>query len=91
MNTKSYLGYSLSNVLFGITIFLCAFLLFQIQPMIAKAILPWFGGAPSVWTVCMIFYQTMLLVGYACAHLIFRFVRPKFHWMVYVLIIAVSF
>ena len=46
-------------------IFLGAFLLFQVQLIIAKAILPWFGGAPAVWTTCMLFFQTLLLAGYA--------------------------
>jgi hypothetical protein len=44
-----------------------AFLLFQVQPLIARYILPWFGGAPAVWTACMLFFQVGLLVGYAYA------------------------
>jgi len=48
--------------------FLSAFLLFQVQPVIAKAILPWFGGSSSVWTTCMLFFQTVLLGGYVYAH-----------------------
>ena len=52
------------------TIFLSAFLLFQVQPLIAKYILPWFGGGPAVWTACMLFFQVVLLGGYAYAHLI---------------------
>jgi len=50
------------------SVFLGAFLLFQVQPIVAKAILPWFGGAPAVWTTCMLFFQTLLLAGYAYAH-----------------------
>jgi len=50
------------------TIFLSAFLLFQVQPMIGRFILPWFGGAPAVWTTCLLFFQVMLLLGYAYAH-----------------------
>lgn len=53
---------------FALTVFLGALLLFQIQPLISKFILPWFGGSPGVWTVCMLFFQTMLLLGYAYAH-----------------------
>lgn len=49
--------------------FLSAFLLFLVQPLIAKAILPWFGGAPAVWTTAMLFFQLLLLGGYAYAHL----------------------
>ena len=52
------------------TIFLSAFLLFQVQPLIAKNILPWFGGTPAVWTTCMLFFQIVLLAGYAYAHII---------------------
>ncbi|HND54892.1 MAG TPA: hypothetical protein PLV92_20910, partial [Pirellulaceae bacterium] len=49
-------------------ILLSAFLLFQVQPVISKAILPWFGGSPAVWTTCMLFFQVLLLGGYAYAH-----------------------
>src|SRR6185295_14834795 len=47
---------------------LSAFLLFLVQPLIAKAILPWFGGAPAVWTTCLLFFQSALLAGYAYTH-----------------------
>ena len=50
------------------TIFLSAFLLFLVQPILAKQILPWFGGAAIVWTMCMVFFQFVLLLGYAYAH-----------------------
>jgi SAM-dependent methyltransferase len=56
------------RVLFGVTILLSAFLLFQVQPLIAKLILPWFGGSAAVWTSCMLFFQMALLGGYAYAH-----------------------
>ncbi len=52
-------------ILFGLTIVLSAFLLFQVQPLIAKLILPWFGGSAAVWTSCMLFFQLALLGGYA--------------------------
>src|SRR5665213_2816522 len=54
--------------LFAVTILLGAFLLFQVQPLIAKLILPWFGGSAAVWTSCMLFFQMALLGGYAYAH-----------------------
>src|ERR1700722_14084401 len=54
--------------LFALTILLSAFLLFQVQPLIAKLILPWFGGSAAVWTSCMLFFQMALLGGYAYAH-----------------------
>ena len=53
---------------YACTLFLGAFLLFQIQPLICKQILPWFGGTPAVWTTCMLFFQALLLGGYAYAH-----------------------
>jgi hypothetical protein len=52
---------------YAVTIFLSAFLLFPVQPIIAKQILPWFGGASSVWTTCLVFFQSALLAGYAYA------------------------
>jgi hypothetical protein len=55
-------------MLFPVTIFLSAFLLFQVQPMMGRFVLPWFGGGPAVWTTCMLFFQTALLAGYAYAH-----------------------
>ena len=54
------------------TIFLSAFLLFLVQPVLAKQILPWFGGAAVVWTLCMVFFQLVLLLGYAYAHWLAR-------------------
>jgi len=54
--------------LYAITIFLSAFLLFQVQPIIAKTILPWFGGSSAVWSTCMLFFQATLLAGYMYAH-----------------------
>lgn len=57
---------------YAVTIFLSAFLLFQVQLLMAKAILPWFGGTPSVWTTCMLFFQVVLLGGYAYAHWLVR-------------------
>jgi hypothetical protein len=61
---------------YGLTIFLSAFLLFQVQPMIGKMILPWFGGSASVWTTCMLFFQMVLLLGYFYSHWVIRFLSP---------------
>jgi hypothetical protein len=55
-------------ILFSLTAFLGAFLLFCVQPMIAKMVLPEFGGAPAVWNTCMVFFQATLLAGYSYAH-----------------------
>ena len=55
-------------MIYAATIFLSSFLLFLVQPLIARLILPWFGGTAAVWTTCMLFFQTLLLAGYAYAH-----------------------
>lgn len=60
------------KVLHAVAIFLSAFLLFQVEPLIAKVILPWFGGVAAVWTVCLLFFQVALLLGYLYAHLLTR-------------------
>ena len=52
---------------YSISIFVSAFLLFQIQPMISKYILPWFGGTPAVWSTSLLFFQVLLTGGYAYA------------------------
>ncbi|HIL24942.1 MAG TPA: hypothetical protein EYG19_06035, partial [Verrucomicrobia bacterium] len=59
--------------LFAVTIFWGAFLLFLVQPLIGKYILPWFGGTPGVWTTCLLFFQCHLLGGYAYAHCLNHF------------------
>src|SRR6187431_1540786 len=58
--------------LFAVTLFASALLLFAVQPMFAKMVLPILGGAPSVWSVAMVFFQGALLIGYAYAHLLSR-------------------
>ena len=57
-------------MIYAVAIFLSSFLLFLVQPLIARLILPWFGGSAAVWTTCMLFFQTLLLAGYAYAHLL---------------------
>lgn len=59
-------------LLFGALSLLSAFLLFQVQPLISKFILPWFGGSPGVWTTCMLFFQVVLFAGYSYAHFLTR-------------------
>ena len=65
-------------LLFAAAIFASAFLIFLVQPMVGKRILPWFGGAPAVWTLCLAFYQTALFAGYAYAHCVIRYVPPAY-------------
>ena len=62
---------------YAITVFLSAFLLFQVQPLIGKFILPWFGGSPAVWTTCMLVFQLLLFAGYAYAHLTTEYLKPR--------------
>ena len=64
-------------LVYAITIFISAFLLFQVQPMIAKIILPWFGGGAAVWSTCMMFFQIVLLLGYLYSHATTRYMKPK--------------
>src|SRR5688572_26360175 len=78
----------LMNVVFAVPIFLGAFLLFQVQPLIGKFILPWFGGATGVWTTCLLFFQIVLLAGYAYAHALTRLKRP--HWQVIIHLVVVA-
>src|SRR6516164_1316256 len=59
---------SLIVALFGFTLFLSAFLLFSHDPMIVKMVLPVLGGTPMVWNTCVVFFQAMLVAGYAYAH-----------------------
>jgi len=70
------------------TIFLSAFLLFQVQLLLAKSILPWFGGAASVWTTCMLFFQTLLLIGYSYSHWLVQ--RPRLASQGHIHLLALS-
>jgi len=56
--------------LFGFTMFVAALLLFSVQPIIGKMVLPILGGTPGVWNTCLVFFQSALLAGYAYAHLL---------------------
>jgi hypothetical protein len=62
-------------VLYAVTVFLSAFLLFQVQPLIGRYALPWFGGSPAVWTTCLLFFQALLFAGYLYAHALSRLPR----------------
>ena len=78
---------------FALTVFVSAFLLFQIEPLISKFILPWFGGSPAVWTTCLLFFQVVLFCGYAYAHLSTRFLSPGWRVAVHaaLLVAALAF
>lgn len=75
---------------FATTIFVSAFLLFQVQPLIGKYILPWFGGSPAVWTTCMLFFQTLLFAGYAYAHFSVKWLRPRQQAGLHLILIAAA-
>lgn len=75
---------------FALTIFTGAFLLFQVQPLIGKYILPWFGGGPGVWTTCLLFFQTVLLGGYAYAHFSSTWLKPRQQVIVHGILLLVS-
>src|SRR5208283_2015134 len=75
---------------YALTIFTGAFLLFQVQPLIGKYILPWFGGGPGVWTACMLFFQVVLLGGYAYAHVISRLLKPRAQVVLHLILLAAS-
>jgi SAM-dependent methyltransferase len=77
-------------ILYAGAIFLGAFLLFLVQPIIAKQILPWFGGSAAVWATCMVFFQIVLLLGYAYADLTTRRLTPKRQIALHVGLLAVS-
>jgi SAM-dependent methyltransferase len=79
-----------SNLLYGLAIFSSAFLLFQVQPLIAKIILPRFGGAAAVWIVCLLFFQVVLLLGYFYAHLLTRNFRLQTQGQIHAALLATS-
>src|ERR1700759_1750119 len=77
-------------VFFALTIALSAFLLFAVQPVIAKMILPWFGGSSAVWSTCMLFFQMTLLLGYVYAHWLNEKLRPRVQAIVHATALAIS-
>lgn len=76
--------------IFGLAIFTSATLIFLVQPLVGKRILPWFGGAPAVWTLCLAFYQTTLFFGYAYAHALVRFARPAWQVAIHLVVLAAA-
>jgi hypothetical protein len=75
---------------FLVTIFLGAWLLFQVQPLLGKYILPWFGGGPAVWTACMLFFQAVLLAGYGYAHCSSAWLKPRRQAVVHLVFLGAS-
>ena len=77
-------------ILYALTILVSAFLLFQVQPVIAKIILPWFGGSAAVWTTCLLFFQMVLLLGYLYSHAVIRYLKPRVQMLLHVGLLVVS-
>ena len=77
-------------LVYAVTIFLSAFLLFEVQPMIGKIILPWFGGAAAVWSTCLLFFQAALLGGYLYAHCSTRYLKPRHQAILHIGLMALS-
>ncbi len=76
--------------LYAVTLFASAFLLFQVQPLVGRYLLPVFGGTPTVWTVCMLFFQAMLLAGYAYAHWSASRLTPRAQVLCHLLVIGLG-
>lgn len=76
--------------LYAVTVFVSAFLLFQVQPMITRMILPWFGGTAMVWATCLLFFQAALLAGYGYTHGVVRRLAPRRQWLLHVLLLAAA-
>ena len=76
--------------LYAVTVFLSAALLFQVQLILARYILPWFGGTPAVWTTCMLFFQLLLVAGYAYAHKLAACAAPRRQSGIHALLLAAS-
>src|SRR6266700_1531878 len=77
-------------LLYALTISLSAFLLFEVQPVIAKMILPWFGGSSAVWSTCMLFFQVVLLLGYGYAHWLHSKLAPRKQAIAHIAMLAAS-
>ena len=83
-------GKFITGLLFAATIFLGAFLLFQVQPLIGRFLLPWFGGSPEVWTACMLFFQVFLLAGYTYAHFLMRIKKANLQAILHIGLLAIA-
>src|SRR5258706_3594875 len=82
--------YGPARLVVPLTIFSGALLLFAVEPLIAKMILPWFGGSAEVWIACLLFFQSALLVGYLYAHALTTRVAQAWQWRTHVFLLSVS-
>jgi hypothetical protein len=74
----------------ALTIFLGAFLLFLVEPLFAKLILPWFGGSAAVWATCLVFFQSALLLGYLYADVVIRRLDPRRQTILHITLLLAS-
>ncbi len=74
--------------LFAVTLFVSAALLFVVQPMVGKLVLPLLGGTPAVWATCMVFFQAVLLAGYAYAHAAPAWLGIRRHAVLHILLLV---
>lgn len=88
--SKALSGGRALPLLSGVTIFVSACLLFLVQPLISKLILPWFGGSAAVWVTCMLFFQAGLLLGYSYAHELSRRISPRLQALIHVVLLTGS-
>jgi hypothetical protein len=89
--TESNMGLALRRALYAGVVFWSALLLLLLQPLITRAILPWFGGSAGVWTTSMLFFQAVLLGGYAYAHLLHRKLIVKHQVLLHGALLLTSF
>ena len=75
--------------IFGAAALVSAFLLFWVEPFFARLVLPLLGGAPAVWNTCLMFFQTLLLLGYVYAHATSRYLTPRKQVVVHLVLLAV--
>ena len=83
-------GYAFLLAIFGTAIFVSASLLFAVQPMFTKMVLPRLGGAPAVWSVAIVFFQAALLVGYAYAHVLTRYAAVRMAVVIHVAVMIAA-
>lgn len=90
MNAPAQPRFLFVNFQFSLTVFLSAFLLFWTQLILGKFILPWFGGTPTVWTTCMLFFQLLLLAGYVYAHVVTTWLRGRTQALIHCTLLLLS-
>lgn len=89
-SSPAYLQGRAFAALCSVTVFLSAFLLFLVEPLFAKIILPWFGGSAAVWATCLVFFQSALLLGYYYADITSRKLSPRGQMWVHLAFLAIA-